>query len=121
QTPSLQAWAKRPDAAPRAQSLTPILTDRTAQRCESSPEDGASIREWLENADAAGRAFFNGLSCEQQLWFLDQPEKIQKKWRGFIEESDPPVRPWFLKLSVEDQLVFLNDPDQHRKILGRAL
>jgi hypothetical protein len=90
-TPELQNWAKRQAIpAPRAQSLTPpqkgggayldMITDRKAQSRELDPEDEVAIREYLEREDLKPeeRAFFNGLSPEDQLAFLDDPDKHQK-------------------------------------------
>jgi hypothetical protein len=79
-TPSLRAWAKRPDADPKAQSLTDVVTDRTAQGRELDPADEFAIREYLEREDLTPdeRAFFNSLSREDQLDFLDDPDKHRK-------------------------------------------
>lgn len=87
-TPSLQAWAKPEGAiAPKAQSLSgmkrgeyvDIVTDRTPSS-ELDPVDDAAIREYLEREDLEpeARAFFNSLSCKDQLDFLDDPDKHQK-------------------------------------------
>jgi hypothetical protein len=78
ETPELQTWAKRQTAtAPKAQSLNPVVTDRTAQDRELDPADDVAIREYLEREDLPPeeRAFFNGLSREDQLEFLDDPDK----------------------------------------------
>jgi hypothetical protein len=80
-TPELHAWAKRQTAAvPRAQSINVVVTDRTAQCREPDPADDAAIREYLEQEDLPPeeRAFFNGLSREDQLFYLDDPDKHQK-------------------------------------------
>jgi hypothetical protein len=90
-TPELQAWSKRPDAAPRAigqahlrreQQVTDVVTDRTPQGREPDPEDQAAIRE-------------------------------------FIERADPDTKAWFLALTVEDQLDVVNDTDKHQKTFPR--
>jgi hypothetical protein len=89
QTPSLKAWAKRPPAAPRAQSLhqstrdgqnLSMVTDNTPQERELDPQDEAAIREFLETADPQTKAWFHALSTEDQLAFLDDPDKGQKVW-----------------------------------------
>jgi biotin operon repressor len=79
ETPELRSWAKRQTAAaPRAQGLNDVVTDRTAQSREADPADDAAIREYLErDLTAEERAFFNGLSREDQLDFLDDPDKHQ--------------------------------------------
>jgi len=79
-TPELQAWAKRPTAtAPKAQSLNDVLTDHAAQRSEPDPADDAAIREYLESdITPEERAFFHGLSLEDQLDFLDDPDTHQR-------------------------------------------
>ncbi len=78
-TPSLRNWAERNAAAPRAQSLSDVVTDRTAQSSVPRPEDDAAIREYLErDLDPAERAFFNDLSRENQLFFLNDPDKHPK-------------------------------------------
>jgi hypothetical protein len=76
-SPLLQAWATRPGTVPRARSLTPVVTDATSQRRELDPADDAAIREYLERDDLTPdeRAFFNGLSRDDQLMFLDDPDK----------------------------------------------
>jgi hypothetical protein len=81
ETPELRAWAKRQTAAaPRAQSLNDVVTDRTAQSRELGPDDEVAIREYLEREDLTPeeRAFFNSLSPEDRLDFLDDPDKHQK-------------------------------------------
>jgi hypothetical protein len=80
ETPSLHAWAKKTDAAPRAQSLNDVVTDRTAQSRELDPSEETAIREYLEREDLTpeARAFFNSLSTEDQLDFLDDPDKHQR-------------------------------------------
>ena len=88
-TPSLHPWAQRPDAAPRAQSLsgwkpgeayTDVVTASRPQTRELNPEDEVAIREYLEREDLKPeeRAFFNSLSTEDQLDFLDDPDKHRK-------------------------------------------
>jgi hypothetical protein len=80
ETPSLHAWAKHQTAAtPKAQSLNEVVTDSTAQSREPDPADDAAIREYLErDLTPEERAFFNGLSREDQLDFLDDPDKHGK-------------------------------------------
>src|SRR5262249_27773469 len=80
-TPELQSWAKPQTVAlPKAQSLNDVVMDRTAQGRELDPEDEVAIREYLEREDLTPdkRAFFNGLSLEDQLDFLDDPDKHQR-------------------------------------------
>jgi hypothetical protein len=80
QTKELQSWAKR-QAAPRAQQgLDCPVLDNTVQQRELNPEDDAAIREYLEREDLTPdeRAFFNGLSRNDQLDFLDDPDKHQR-------------------------------------------
>jgi hypothetical protein len=57
-----------------------VVTDQTVQGRELSPEDEAAIREYLERDDITPdeRAFFNSLSPEDQLAFLDDPDKGQR-------------------------------------------
>ncbi len=76
-TPELLSWAKREVAAsPRARSLSPFVTDRTAQSREPDPREEAAIREYLErDLRPDERAFFNGLSREDQIFFLNDPDK----------------------------------------------
>jgi hypothetical protein len=79
ETLSLRNWAERKSAAPKAQSLYDVVTDGTAQSSEPNPEDEAAIREYLErDLTPNERAFFNGLSREHQLYFLNDPDKHQK-------------------------------------------
>ena len=75
-TPSLQGWAKQQGkATPRAQSINPVVTDNKAQSREPDPADDAAIREYLErDLTPEERAFFNGLSREDQLAVLDDPD-----------------------------------------------
>jgi hypothetical protein len=79
-TPELQTWAKQSGAPPKAQSLNDVVTDRSAQNREPNPADDAAIREHLERDDLTPeeRAFFNGLSREDQLYFLNDPDKHQQ-------------------------------------------
>jgi hypothetical protein len=74
ETPSLHGWAHK-QAAPRAQSITEVVTDSMAQGRELNPADDAAIREYLEqDLTPDERAFFNSLSREDQLVFLDDPD-----------------------------------------------
>ncbi len=80
-TPELKSWAKQKTAtASRAQSINDVVTDNTTQDRVPNPEDDAAIREHLEREDLKPeeRAFFNGLSRENQLLFLNDPDKHQK-------------------------------------------
>lgn len=80
-TPSLHEWAgvgREGKSAPKAQSITDVTTDRTAQSREPNPEDDAAIREYIEEADAEGRGWFQGLSYEKQLEVVNDPDKHQK-------------------------------------------
>jgi hypothetical protein len=88
QTESLEIWAKRPTAAPRAQSINPIVTDRTPQRSEPDPEDDAAIREFIERADP-----------EEKAWFLAQSHQDQVSHLNYL--ADHPE--------------LLNDPDKYRR------
>jgi hypothetical protein len=55
------------------------VADRTAQDREPDPEDEAAIREYLErDLTPEERAFFNGLSREDQLDFLNDPDQYRK-------------------------------------------
>jgi len=80
QTKELQSWPKR-QGAPRAhQGLEGPVLDNTVQQRELNPADDAAIREYLEREDLTPeeRAFFNGLSPEDQLDFLDDPDRHQR-------------------------------------------
>ena len=64
---------------PRAQSISDVVTDRTSQAREPDPADDAAIREYLDaDLTPEERAFFNGLSTENQLDFLEDPDKHRK-------------------------------------------
>jgi hypothetical protein len=54
-----------------------MVIDSRAQSSEPDPADDAAIREYLEreNLTPQDRAFINGLSREDQLFFLDDPDK----------------------------------------------
>lgn len=80
-TPSLQMWAKQPIAAPRSQSINDVVIDRTSQCTETNPEDDAAIREFIENADPETRGWFQALSEDDQLFHLDEPNKLDEKGR----------------------------------------
>ena len=77
ETPELHDWAQRPKALPKAQSLNEVVTDQKTQQRELDPSDDAAIREHLEREDLIpdDRAFFNGLSREDQLMYLHDPDK----------------------------------------------
>ena len=68
---SLRGWAKQPGAVPRAQSLTDVVTDRTAQNREPDPTEDAAIREFIEGAEPHTKAWFLGLTHEEQLAHLN--------------------------------------------------
>jgi hypothetical protein len=93
----LKTWATRTRTTPKAQSLTPykkgeghidIAAKRTAQSREPDPAEeivrreteDITIRKYLERDDLKPeeRAFFNALSREDQLDFLDDPDKHQR-------------------------------------------
>lgn len=67
-TPELHAWTKhQPATSPRARPVS----DGTAKSTETDPADEAAIREYLESdLSLEERAFFNGLSTEDKIWFL---------------------------------------------------
>jgi hypothetical protein len=77
QISELQTWAKpQTTSAPRAQSINDVVTDHAAQRRELDPADDAAIREYLErDLSPDERAFFNGLSKVDQIFFLSDPDK----------------------------------------------
>jgi hypothetical protein len=76
--PALRAWAKRP-AAPRAQQgLDGPVIDNAAQQRELAPEEEAAIREFIDHADEEERIWFLGLSVEDQLNYLDDPDPLPK-------------------------------------------
>lgn len=89
-TASLQAWAKV-DAVPKAQSINEVVLDNVAHGRESGPEDEAAIREYLEREDISPdeRAFFNGLSTEDQLAFLDDPDADNRTLHQRILDRKP--------------------------------
>jgi hypothetical protein len=78
ETPSLKPWAERKAAAPRAQSLDPVVTDRAAQGRELDPADDAAIREFIEKADPQVKAWFLALPVEEQLEVVNDPDKHRK-------------------------------------------
>jgi len=77
-SPKLTAWAKRPGAVPRAQSINPVVTDSTPQSREPDPTEEAAIREYIENANPDAKAWFINLTVEKQLEFLEDPDKHQR-------------------------------------------
>jgi hypothetical protein len=78
-TPSLQTWAKPTSTTtPRAQSLTEVVTDRTAQRRELKPEDEVALREFIETAAPDVRAWFLALPTDKQLEVLDDSDPYHK-------------------------------------------
>jgi hypothetical protein len=77
-TPDLRAWAKKPEASPKAQSLNEVVTDRTAQHREPNPEDDAAIREFIEKADPQTKAWFHALPSEEQIEVVNDPDKHRK-------------------------------------------
>jgi hypothetical protein len=81
ETRELHSWAKRQTVAtPRAQSINAVVTDSTAPSSVLNPADDIAIREYLEREDLSPdeRAFFNSLSGEDQLEFLDDPDQHQR-------------------------------------------
>ncbi len=75
-TPELHTWAKhQATAAPRAQSVNDVVTDRTAQSKEPNPEDDAAVREFIENADPQTKVWFFALSSAQQLEVVNDPDR----------------------------------------------
>jgi len=80
QTASLHCWAKRQNVAARkARSLNDAVMGRAAQSTEPDPNDQAAIREYLEgDLTPDERGFFNGLSLEDQIEFLNDPDKHDK-------------------------------------------
>jgi hypothetical protein len=90
-TASLQSWAKPSGAAPKAKRLDQQTRDgewfsevanNTPQKRDPSPEDAASINEFLEKADERSRVWFQSLSFEDQLEYLeglpDEPKVYPK-------------------------------------------
>jgi hypothetical protein len=84
-TPILHKWAKQPGSIPKAQSLTPLgetgyldaVTDSTPQTTELDPADDVAIREFVEKADPETKGWFLALSRENQLAYLNDPDKYQ--------------------------------------------
>lgn len=77
-TPELFAWAKR-QAAPRArQGLEGQVIDNAVQVRELKPDDEAAIREFIEQAEAETRAWFQSLPVEEQLQVVNDPDKHQR-------------------------------------------
>jgi hypothetical protein len=79
-TPSLQTWAEPQGSVPKAQSLTAVVTDRTEQSREPNPVDDAARREYLDRDDLTPqeRSFFIGLSPENQLFYVNDPDQLSK-------------------------------------------
>ena len=128
-TPELSTWAGRqPAAAPRAQSISDVVTDHTAQSTEPDPADdvAAQLRKAVEEAGPDERAFLHEMgaaSREFQCWYIDQTKNAQsehrKKWTQYVKD-DSTVRAWFLAMSPTDQIAFFNDPDRRRKTFPRV-
>jgi hypothetical protein len=81
ETPDLHKWTNArsaQEADPRAQSITEVVTDRTSQSRELDPTDDLAIREFMEKADPETRAWFQALSTENQLAYLNDPDKHDK-------------------------------------------
>jgi hypothetical protein len=76
-TPSLQDWAQKPGGSPKSQSINAVVTDCTAQSRELNPEDDAAVREFIELADPEVKAWFLALSPEDQLAYVNDPDKHQ--------------------------------------------
>ena len=74
----MQLWSnsKRP-TTPKARSINAVVTDNAPQDREANPADEAAIREYLEQDDLLPdeRAFFNSLSRDDQIAFLDDSDK----------------------------------------------
>jgi biotin operon repressor len=76
ETPSLHNWARyKKSSKPKAQSINEVVTDRTAQGRELSPDNYASINEYRETANEEELTFFDALPPSEQVWFLDNTEK----------------------------------------------
>jgi hypothetical protein len=78
-TPSLKNWAKRKAGSPRAQSLTPVVIESTAQGRELDPADDAAIRQFIEKAEPETKAWFLALPTQEQLNYLNDPDSHQKQ------------------------------------------
>jgi hypothetical protein len=77
-TPELQAWARRQRSSAKAQSMNEVVTEAAEQDKEPDPEDEAAIREYVERADAQSRAWFLAQKREDQLAFLNDPDRHDK-------------------------------------------
>ncbi len=78
-TPELRTWAnRRPAAAPRRRTFNDVVTDSSAQTREADPVDDAAIREFIEKAESQTKAWFLALSPEDQLEYLNDPDKHPK-------------------------------------------
>jgi hypothetical protein len=79
ETPALQEWAKKPEATPRAQTMTEVVTDSVADERSPDPAQDTEDRELLrrvEELDPQAREWLRGLSREQQLAYLDDPDRF---------------------------------------------
>jgi hypothetical protein len=86
-TPSLKAWANagaQNRTAPRDQGMTDVITDRTPQRRELDPSEEVAISEYLQgDLTPQERAWFHSMSSEDQLNFLNDPDREPKiRWWG---------------------------------------
>jgi hypothetical protein len=126
-TPALHAWAQQPDAAPRAQRLNAVATDRVPQAREPDPAHDAAdaeMRRLIEEGTPEERAFLNGASREHQRWYMEQPEQVRKahrtSWQKFDAHAEPAVKKWFRALPFQEQLYYLTDPGRYQKTLPRV-
>jgi len=78
-TPSLAAWAAKKRSKPRAVDFTQKVADETHQIREIDPSEAAAIREFIENeTDPRTKAWFIAQKPEDQIAFLDDPDKFFK-------------------------------------------
>jgi hypothetical protein len=54
------------------------LSEREPQSRELPPEDDLAIREFVEKADRETKAWFLALSVDEQLAYLDDPDRHPK-------------------------------------------
>ena len=85
QTPTLQVWAKQPDAAPRVVGQTrnekqdEVSRDKPFLSRELTPDDQAAINEYLDRKDhpEGWKEFFGGLLSQTQLEFINNPKRLK--------------------------------------------
>jgi hypothetical protein len=119
----LTEWARRTPKKPKAQQSlnndNAAVADDAVQVREPDPTEAAAeaelLRELIEKASPAGRAFINEIrnaSRQFLTWFLEQTKEkrewCQEYWRQ-TTESDPNVSRWFLSLSATDQIEYFTD------------